>query len=189
MRSPRGDRRVLCTLRDALPVWDVGKAGLRVDCEIVRSRAPPLLAYVSQGSEGPQGGLTTVVTLVPIGELFRLSLDRTTCRQLFIARHAHTRKQESGAPHLTQYKPRRFQMFKPWIFTSPMATSTGGIRLGLFVVPNPIVRLLGSGSNATIHKFMHCCMCCETWSWDSISRLGVRSTAVEYIGDSRSYRV
>jgi hypothetical protein len=58
MRSPRGDRRVLCTLRDALPVWDVGKGGLRVDCEIVRSRAPPLLAYVSQGSEGPQGGLS-----------------------------------------------------------------------------------------------------------------------------------
>lgn len=60
MRSPRGDRRALCTLRDALPVWDVGKGGLMVDCEIVSSGATStLFAHVSQGSEGPQ-----VVTLV-----------------------------------------------------------------------------------------------------------------------------
>lgn len=137
-----GDRRLLCTLRDALPVWGVGKGGLRVDCEIVlyASRAPPLLAHVSQGGEDPTG-----LTELPLYRRFNscpphLRTDDLPAALVTMHRgmhDRHTRKQDLGGPPLTQYKPLRFQTFKPWILDPPTATSAGEFRLGCFVVPIP----------------------------------------------------
>lgn len=53
---------------------------------------------------------------------------------------------DPGAPPLTQYKPRRFQAFKPWTIASPTTRGIREFRLGLFLVPYPVVvRQLGLG--------------------------------------------
>lgn len=72
MRSPRADRRVLCTLRDALPVWDVGR-GLRADSQIVAGICQ------SRAGRAHKVDLATLVSEI----YFVSSFDLTECRLLF----------------------------------------------------------------------------------------------------------
>lgn len=187
MRSPREDRRVLCTLRDALPVWDVGRGGLRDDCEIVRSRAPPLLAYVSQGAvRAHRVDLVTLVSenyfVSPLstGRLagnYRCEADVHTEARLgaHLSRsisHAGSRRSNSGCSH------HRWQQvlgeLDSGASSSPMFPSYDCWDL----VPMPRY----TNSCAAVYA-------CETWvlgfNFPTINEVDV----VDCIGESRSYRV
>lgn len=104
---------------------------------------------------------------------FVSSFDETEGRKLRCKAYARGAGRP-WAPPLTQYKPRRFQACKPWTMASPIASSVGGVGLGLFLVPFPVVRPLGFGVDPTMLNCMRLLHALRNVSWGFVAELWQR---------------
>lgn len=176
MRSPRADRRVLCTLRDALPVWDVGRRGLSVDGGYNSSAG---ICHVSQGSK--EQGPTRLTELPLFGSenyfVSPLCLDSTWRNAGNFGCEACARESKAGATgdgpletHLSRSishaGSRRSNLGQS--HHRQQEALGGGLDSDSSSSPiPPSYDSWDSVSDPTMHKFMRC----ETWAWGFVAEL------------------